>query len=305
MESRERVKAVQRMQDYIEEHLTESITLYMLANAAGYSPWHSARIFKELTGKTPFEYIRILRLSRAAIRLRDEDIRIINVAFDFVFDSHEGFTRAFSKQFGMTPQYYSKNTPPLKLFMPARIRDYYLKMQKGEEIMAENANVNTVFVQVVDRPERKLIIKRGIKATHYFEYCEEVGCDIWGILSSIKEAMYEPIGMWMPENLRQPGTSIYAQGVEVPVDYAGEVPEGFELIDLPACKMMVFQGQPYDDEKFEEAIGELWEVMKNYNPELYGFSWADEDGPRFQLAPMGYRGYIEARPVKQLNVGQI
>jgi hypothetical protein len=42
--------------------------------------------------------------------------------------------------------------------------------------------------------------------------------------------------------------------------------------------------------------------MKKYNPELYGFSWADKDGPRFQLAPMGYRGYIEARPVKQLNV---
>ncbi len=301
MESWERVKAVQRMQDYIEEHLTEPITLYMLAKVARYSPWHSARIFKELTGKTPFEYIRILRLSRAAVKLRDQDIRIIDVAFDFVFDSHEGFTRAFSRQFGMTPRYYSKNTPPLKLFIPARIRDYYLKLQKGEGIMAKNTDVKTVFVQVVDRPERKLILKRGIKATHYFEYCEEVGCDIWGILSSIKEALYEPIGMWLPENLRQPGTSIYTQGVEVPVTYAGEVPEGFELLDLPPCKMMVFQGQPYDDEKFEEAIGELWEVMKNYNPELYGFSWADEDGPRFQLAPMGYRGYIEARPVKQLN----
>lgn len=59
---------------------------------------------------------------------------------------------------------------------------------------------------------------------------------------------------------------------------------------------MVLQEQPYDDEKYQEAIRELWEVMKNYNPEIYGFKWADEDGPRFQLAPMGYRGYIEARP---------
>jgi hypothetical protein len=41
--------------------------------------------------------------------------------------------------------------------------------------------------------------------------------------------------------------------------------------------------------------------MKDYNPELYGFVWADDAGPRFQLAPMGYRGYIEARPVRQLN----
>jgi len=45
----------------------------------------------------------------------------------------------------------------------------------------------------------------------------------------------------------------------------------------------------------------MWEVMKTYNPELYGFRWADEDGPRFQLAPMGYRGYIEGRPVRLIQ----
>lgn len=303
MESWEKINAVQRMQDYINEHIAEPITLQMLAKAAGYSPWHSARIFKELTGKTPFEYIRELRLSKAAIRLRDEDVRIIDVALDFVFDSHEGFTRAFSRQFGMTPQYYSQKSPPLKLFMPGRIRDYYIMLQKGVTRMSKkkNSNANTVFVQVIERPARKLILKRGINATHYFEYCEEVGCDVWGVLSSIKDALYEPIGMWLPENLRKPGTSVYAQGVEMPADYSGEVPDGFEIIDLPPCKMMVFQGPPYDEDKFQEAIGDLWEVMNNYDPEIYGFRWADEDGPRFQLEPMGYRGYIEARPVREIN----
>lgn len=301
MERWEKINAVQRMQDYIEEHITKPITLNNLARAAGYSPWHSGRIFKELTGKTPFEYIRKLRLSQAAVKLRDEDQKIIDVAFDFVFDSHEGFTRAFSKQFGMTPHYYCKNTPPLKLFMPHRIRDYYLTLQKGENYMCKDSNVNTVFVQVVDRPARKLILKRGIKATHYFEYCDEVGCDVWGILTSIKEAIYEPIGMWMPENLRKEGTSEYVQGVEVPVDYSGEIPEGFDLIDLPSCKMMIFQGEPYEDDRFQEAIGFLWDVMKKYNPELYGFKWADKDGPRFQLEPKGYRGYIEGRPVREID----
>lgn len=58
MDSWEKISAVQRMQDYIEEHITDPISLQMLARAAGYSPWHSSRIFKELTGKTPFEYIR-------------------------------------------------------------------------------------------------------------------------------------------------------------------------------------------------------------------------------------------------------
>jgi AraC-like DNA-binding protein len=301
MESWEKINAVQRMQDYIEEHIAEPITLYKLAEAAKYSPWHSARIFKELTGKTPFDYIRTLRLSRAALKLWNDDVKIIDVAFDFVFDSHEGFTRAFSRQFGITPQYYRKNVPSLKLFMPSRIRDYYLTMQKGEVSMSEKVNAKTVFVQVIDRPARKLILKRGIRARDYFGYCEEVGCDAWGVLCSIKGALYEPIGIWLPENLQTPGTSVYAQGVEVPSDYCGAIPEGFDLIELKPCKMMAFQGQPYDDEKFEEAIGELWEVMKGYNPEIYGFKYADEDAPRFQLAPMGYRGYIEARPVRQLN----
>jgi hypothetical protein len=43
--------------------------------------------------------------------------------------------------------------------------------------------------------------------------------------------------------------------------------------------------------------------MKKSDPASYGFGWADEDGPRFQLAPMGYRGYIEARPVRQHTSG--
>ena len=301
MDRWEPVNAVQRMQAYIEAHLNEPITLHRLAEAAGYSPWHAARLFKALTGKSPFEYIRLMRLSRAAVRLRDEDVKIVDVAFDFVFDSHEGFTRAFSKQFGLTPQRYSQNKPAIKLFMPNNVRETTLALQKGEISMSESMKASTIFVQVVDRPARKLILKRGVKAADYYAYCEEVGCEVWDVLTGIQQALYEPIGMWLPQNLRKPGTSEYAQGVEMPADYSGIVPEGFELIDLPPCKMMIFQGQPYDDADFEEAIGSLWETVKHYKPEIYGFGWADEDGPRFQLEPQGYRGYIEGRPVRPLN----
>ena len=297
----ETINAVQRMQDYIDENVNRQITLSDLAKAAGYSQWHAARIFKELTGKSPFDYVRSLRLSKAAVVLRDKQPKVIDVAFDFVFDSHEGFTRAFTKEFGVSPKKYSGRPEPVQFFMPHRIRDYYLTLQKGEIELSDKKRGNTVFVQVVERPSRKVILKRGIKATHYFEYCEEVGCDVWGVLSSINEAMYEPAGMWLPDKLVTPGTSKYVQGVEVPVDYKGEVPEGFEVIDLPPCKMMVFQGEPFDDENFGDAIEELWEVMNKYNPQTYGFEWADDETPRFQLEPQGYRGYIEARPVKQAN----
>ncbi len=145
-----------------------------------------------------------------------------------------------------------------------------------------------------------MILKRGTKATEYFEYCEEVGCEIWGLLCSIKEALYEPIGMWLPDRFRTPGTSFYAQGVEVAADYAGKLPDELEIMNLPPCKMMVFQGQPFEDENFGEAISEIWEAMRHFNPKLYGYEWADDDAPRFQMEPQGYRGYIEARPVRQL-----
>jgi len=301
MDRWEAILAVQHMQDYIEEHITEPITLNQLAQAAGYSKWHSERIFKELIGKTPYDYIRAMRLSKAAMILRDGKSKIIDVAFDFVFDSHEGFTKAFSKQFGLSPRNYRRDFPPIPLFIPYSIYDYYHTLQKGEKIMTENRNVNTVYVQVVERPVRKILLKRGIKADDYFVYCEEVGCDVWGVLTSVKEALYEPIGMWLPKNMIKDGTSKYVQGVELPLDYNKPIPDGFEIIELPPCKMMVFQGQPFQDEDFEQAITDLWELMKTYNPTLYGFQWADEEAPRFQLAPMGYRGYIEARPVKQIN----
>ncbi len=95
MDNWDNINAVQRMQSYIEAHLHEPITLHKLAHAAGYSPWHAARIFKALTGKSPFEYIRALRLSRAAVRLREEEVKIVDVAFDFVFDFPRGLHASF------------------------------------------------------------------------------------------------------------------------------------------------------------------------------------------------------------------
>ena len=295
------VAAVERMQRYIEDHINEKITLKQISEAAGSSPWHSTRIFKELVGKTLFDYIRAIRLTKAALMLRDEEHRIIDVAFDFVFDSHEGFTKAFSKEFGISPKQYSKETPPIQLFIPYNIRGYYQIINKGENRMSEKKKSDMVFTQIIERPERKVLLKRGIAATEYFEYCQEVGCDVWALLSSVKEALYEPIGMWLPKHLIKPGTSTYVQGVELPISYEKAAPEGYEIIQLPPCRLMVFQGPPYDDEHFMEEIAKVMEAIGHYDPTLYGYTWAPEEAPRFQLAPKGYRGYIEARPVKSLN----
>ena len=292
---REQAEAVQRMQDYIEGHLTDVITLEQLSAAAGYSAAHACRMFKRLVGVNAFAYIQGRRLSRAAMRLRDSADRVLDVALTFAFDSHEGFTRAFSDRFGISPQRYRQEKPPIRLFMPRSARSLYSYLT--EEVKEMESKI--VFSQVVERPARKLILQRGKKATHYFEYCEELGCDVWGILESIAGALYEPIGVWLPENLQKSGTSVYAQGVEVPVGYAGIIPDGMDVIELPACKMMVFQSEPYEEDyaNMEAAINSVWDAIKRCKPETYGWKWADSIAPRFQLIPLGPRGYIEGRPV--------
>jgi len=288
-------RAVRQMQDYIIANVQDKITLRDLSRAAGYSAWHAGRMFRELTGQPPFEYIRRLRLSRAALELRDRPSRVLDVALDFMFDSHEGFTRSFSKEFGVTPARYRKEPRPVKLFLP-----YPLTLRQNEERGDEtmnDENAKMIFVQAIERPARKILLRRAKTAHDYFAYCEEVGCDVWGILTSVKEALYEPVGLWLPEKLRPANTSEYVQGVELPLDWNGMIPEGFELAEFAPALMMVFQGAPYDDDNFESEVSAVMDRIDRFDPTLYGFSWNPDSAPRFQLAPEGWRGYIEARPV--------
>lgn len=69
---KEQMMAVQRMQDYIEENLGQEITLSTLSKVSLFSPWHSYRLFKEYLKLTPAEYIRKMRLSHSAMRLKKE-----------------------------------------------------------------------------------------------------------------------------------------------------------------------------------------------------------------------------------------
>ena len=93
MESLDKIKAVQRMQDYIKDNLDKKITLYDLSRIARYSPYYSARIFKELLNVTQFEYIRKLRLTEAALSLRGGNCKIIDVAFDSILSSDISITK--------------------------------------------------------------------------------------------------------------------------------------------------------------------------------------------------------------------
>ena len=289
----EHIEAVQRMQDYIEANLDNNITTADLASVSRYSPWYSYRLFVDLLHMTPAVYIRRLRLSKSALRLRDEKVKIIDVALDSGFESVDGYQRAFYKEFGCNPYEYSIRPTPIYLFKPYGIK--YANRKESKEM----SEVKSVFVQVIEKPERKVIIKRGKEATEYFKYSEEVGCDVWGLLCSMKSICGEPVCLWLPSQHILPDTSEYVQGVEVSTDYSGQIPDGFDVVELPKCKYLMFQGEPFEEENFEEAIKEIWAAIEKYNPSSIGYTW-DKANPRIQLEPIGARGYIELHPIKDI-----
>ena len=289
----ERIEAVQRMQDYIAGHLDGEISMADLADAARYSPWYAHRLFREHTGYAPAEYIRRMRLAQSALRLKTEHARIIDVAFDLGFSSVDGYTRAFRKEFGINPGEYARSPVPIKLFVAYGVK--FRNLRKEYSTMAEPKHV---FIQVIHKPRRKVIIKRGIQADNYFDYCGEVGCDVWGVLLSMDSLCGEPVCLWLPDRYRLPETSTYVQGVEVAEDFDGIIPEGFDVITLEEADYLMFQGEPFAEEDYCDAIFAVQNAMNRYVPSVIGYCW-DDSNPRIQLEPRGERGYIEMRAVQK------
>ena len=195
---KEQVLAVQRMQDYIEKNKTEEIRLSDLARASLFSPWYAYRLFRERLGLTPTEYIRKYRLTQAARQLRSGEIKVIDAAYNAGFTNVDTFTRAFYREFGLNPSDYMKNPVPVPFFIP-----YGAKYRELRKENIDVSNIQPIFIQVIRKPERLCIIKRGKCAEDYFPYCEEVSCDVWGILMSMKSLCGEPVSMWLPEKYKR------------------------------------------------------------------------------------------------------
>jgi AraC family transcriptional regulator len=81
-----------------------SPTLEQLSARAGWSPFHLHREFRAMVSETPKQYALRLQLQRAAARLASSDDSILDVALAVGFNSHEVFTRAFRRHFGVTPR---------------------------------------------------------------------------------------------------------------------------------------------------------------------------------------------------------
>ncbi|MBQ3146202.1 MAG: AraC family transcriptional regulator [Oscillospiraceae bacterium] len=110
------ITGIQNAINYIEEHLTEEINYDKVADEAACSSFYFQRIFGVLCDISLGEYIRNRRLTLAGNELNASDIKVIDIALKYGYESPESFTRAFSKFHGITPSEAKKNGSKLKSF---------------------------------------------------------------------------------------------------------------------------------------------------------------------------------------------
>lgn len=97
---------IEKIKQYISDNIAEHITVYDLSQVVGISKFHFVRVFKTLTGNTPYQYLLYQRILYSKHLLENEDISISSVTYRSGFSNQSHFTTVFKKAIGMTPKRY-------------------------------------------------------------------------------------------------------------------------------------------------------------------------------------------------------
>ena len=145
------IKGVQRAVDYVEAHITEPIDYEAAAKQAYSSSFHFQRVFSILCGYTLGDYIRMRSLSLAGIDLASSDIRVIDAALKYGYDTPESFSRAFTRFHGVTPSGAKRGGAALKSFSPLSVKlildggstmDYRIETKGAFQIICRKKRVS-------------------------------------------------------------------------------------------------------------------------------------------------------------------
>lgn len=101
-----------RARDLADAHYAEPLSVADLAAAAGLSPHHFSRAFRQAFGESPHQYLLTRRLERAAALLRTTDWSVASICFAVGWSSLGSFTTSFRRMHGKTPTHYRATFPP-------------------------------------------------------------------------------------------------------------------------------------------------------------------------------------------------
>ncbi|WZL80597.1 AraC family transcriptional regulator [Vallitaleaceae bacterium 9-2] len=188
-------KPINQVQDYIEEHLSQTLTIKELANIAHFSEYHFQRIFSGIVGESLYSFIKRLRLEKAAyMLLADRTQSINNIAARVGFEHQASFAKAFQGKYGMSGSAYRKKYSRLcpspmilhtsqKLEMRIEPIDTYVKEEAAMKLIyirntgvykGDSALFSELFYQLYQWAKaRDLISKRTRWFVLYHDFGQE------------------------------------------------------------------------------------------------------------------------------------
>lgn len=255
---------VQQSIEYIEKRLGEDLTLKEIAQAMHYSEYHFHRTFLYWVGDTVTSYIRKRRLSKAAESLIYSDKKILDIALEYGFGSHESFTRSFRKMYGMMPSECRKlDTPPF-LVPIAQPKSMLAALQNDEW------SVNHMETRI-EKYRAMRIIGYSITTT------VSGGCSNKDIPAFWQKYMKDKLGDKIPgkinpevelglcEPLNSDGSFQYIIGFEV--DEKTVVPEGMTEYFIPEATYAIFTTPEAGERDFVSSIQSTWDnIFTNWFP---------------------------------------
>jgi len=217
---------VQRALWFIENRLSDEMSLHGVAEDVGVSPHHLARAFGAATGRSLMAYARGRRLTEAVRRLVDGEASILAVALDHGYGSHGAFTRAFRDEFGVTPEAFRRN--------PAQ---YALSLT--EPVQMDKSKLIDLDPPRFENGERLCIA--GLGARYSFEASEGIP-DQWrrfGPHIGHVPGQLTPQTYGVAFNFDDAGTFTYLAGVRVR-DFS-ETPGEFATVVIEPRRYAVFK----------------------------------------------------------------
>ena len=236
----------QRSIDYIEENLTEELSVDRIAREMNISAFYYQKIFTIICGFSVGEYIRGRRLANAGSELAFTNVKIIDIALKYGYDTPEGFTRAFTKFHGSTPSAV-RSGAPIKSFARLSVT----VSMKGGEIMNYRIEKTEAF-KVLEKREVHSISENRNNQTipEFWERAHKDGT-IERLLGAASDKA-DVYGICYANPHKDESTFDYS--IAVRYDGSLPVPEGFTVSEIPARTWAVFPCTG----AMPEAIQELW-----------------------------------------------